>query len=62
VGTTPGQTAGITEPIPDPDDLPEEDRDTAKRAQKHMRVEPGGDTMEGTTSTWRSSARVLTRG
>ena len=45
-GTTPGQTAGITEPIPDPDDLPEEDRDTAKRAQKHMRVEPG-DTMEG---------------
>jgi len=46
VGTTPGQTAGITEPIPDPDDLPEEDRDTAKRAQKHMRVEPG-DTMEG---------------
>jgi len=25
---------------------PEEDRDTAKRAQKHMRVEPG-DTMEG---------------
>jgi 3-isopropylmalate/(R)-2-methylmalate dehydratase large subunit len=45
-GTTPGQTAGITEPIPDPDDLPEEDRDTARRAQKHMRVEPG-DTMEG---------------
>ncbi|WP_418284637.1 3-isopropylmalate dehydratase large subunit [Halorubrum sp. DTA46] len=45
-GTTPGQTAGITEPIPDPDDLPPEDRDTARRAQKHMRVEPG-DTMEG---------------
>ncbi|TKX76882.1 3-isopropylmalate dehydratase large subunit, partial [Halorubrum sp. SD626R] len=45
-GTTPGQTAGITEPIPDPEDLPEEDRDTARRAQKHMRVEPG-DTMEG---------------
>jgi len=45
-GTTPGQTAGITEPIPDPDDLPEEDQDTARRAQKHMRVEPG-DTMEG---------------
>ncbi|WP_058366829.1 3-isopropylmalate dehydratase large subunit [Haloparvum sedimenti] len=45
-GTTPGQTVGITEPIPDPADLPEEDRDTAKRAQKHMRVEPG-DTMAG---------------
>jgi len=45
-GTTPGQTAGVTGPIPDPEDLPEEDRDTARRAQKHMRVEPG-DTMEG---------------
>jgi 3-isopropylmalate/(R)-2-methylmalate dehydratase large subunit len=45
-GTTPGQTAGITEPIPDPEDLPPEDQDTARRAQKHMRVEPG-ETMEG---------------
>lgn len=45
-GTTPGQTVGITEPIPDPADLPEEDRDTAKRAQEHMRVEPG-ETMAG---------------
>ena len=45
-GTTPGQGIGITEPIPEPDSLPEDKRDTARRAQKHMRVEPG-ETMEG---------------
>ncbi|MUW13402.1 3-isopropylmalate dehydratase large subunit [Halorubrum sp. CBA1125] len=45
-GTTPGQGIGITEEIPHPDDLPEDKRDTARRAQEHMRVEPG-DTMEG---------------
>jgi len=45
-GTTPGQGIGISEPIPAPEDLPEEKRETAKRAQEHMRVEPG-DTMEG---------------
>ncbi len=45
-GTTPGQGIGITEPIPAPEDLPADKRDTARRAQKHMRVEPG-DTMEG---------------
>ncbi|WP_135820688.1 3-isopropylmalate dehydratase large subunit [Halostella litorea] len=45
-GTTPGQGVGVTEPIPEPEDLPEEKQDTARRAQEHMRVEPG-DTMEG---------------
>ncbi len=45
-GTTPGQGVGVTEPIPEPESLPEEKRDTARRAQEHMRVEPG-DTMEG---------------
>jgi 3-isopropylmalate/(R)-2-methylmalate dehydratase large subunit len=45
-GTTPGQGIGITEPIPDPEDLPEDKRDTARRAQKHMRVTPG-ETMQG---------------
>ncbi|WP_227355220.1 3-isopropylmalate dehydratase large subunit [Haladaptatus salinisoli] len=45
-GTTPGQGVGVTEPIPEPDDLPEEKRETARRAQEHMRVEPG-ETMEG---------------
>jgi len=45
-GTTPGQGVGITEPIPDPADLPAEKRDVARRAQEHMRVEPG-DTMTG---------------
>ncbi|MFA9517076.1 3-isopropylmalate dehydratase large subunit [Halopenitus sp. H-Gu1] len=45
-GTTPGQGIGITEPIPEPEELPADKRDTARRAQEHMRVEPG-DTMEG---------------
>ncbi|ESP89014.1 3-isopropylmalate dehydratase large subunit [Candidatus Halobonum tyrrellensis] len=45
-GTTPGQGVGITQPIPAPDDLPEDKRDTAERAQEHMGVTPG-ETMEG---------------
>jgi 3-isopropylmalate/(R)-2-methylmalate dehydratase large subunit len=45
-GTTPGQGVGIDEPIPAPEDLPDDKQDTARRAQEHMRVEPG-DTMNG---------------
>ena len=45
-GTTPGQGVGISEPIPAPEDLPADKQDTARRAQEHMRVEPG-ETMEG---------------
>ncbi|WP_436929106.1 3-isopropylmalate dehydratase large subunit [Halosimplex halobium] len=45
-GTTPGQGIGIHDPIPAPEDLPEGKQDTARRAQDHMRVEPG-ETMEG---------------
>jgi len=45
-GTTPGQGVGITDPIPEPEALPEEKQDTARRAQEHMRVSPG-DTMDG---------------
>ncbi|UPM42775.1 3-isopropylmalate dehydratase large subunit [Halocatena salina] len=45
-GTTPGQVVGVTEPIPDPTELPEAKRETARRAQEHMRVEPG-ETMNG---------------
>ncbi|SIQ87903.1 3-isopropylmalate/(R)-2-methylmalate dehydratase large subunit [Haladaptatus litoreus] len=45
-GTTPGQGVGITEPIPEPDELPEAKRETARQAQEHMRVEPG-ETMAG---------------
>src|SRR6056297_1246473 len=40
-GTTPGQGIGVDDPIPAPEDLPEAKRDTARRAQEHMRVEPG---------------------
>ncbi|EMA13032.1 3-isopropylmalate dehydratase large subunit [Haloarcula marismortui] len=45
-GTTPGQGIGIDDPIPEPEDLADDKVDTARRAQKHMRVEPG-ETMEG---------------
>ena len=45
-GTTPGQGIGITEPIPDPDSLPADKQDTARRAEEHMRVSPD-ETMEG---------------
>ena len=45
-GTTPGQGIGITDPIPAPEEMPEGKKDTARRAQEHMRVEPG-DTMGG---------------
>jgi len=45
-GTTPGQGVGVTEPIPAPEDLPADKRETARQAQEHMRVEPG-ETMEG---------------
>ncbi|SDJ46935.1 3-isopropylmalate dehydratase large subunit [Natronorubrum texcoconense] len=45
-GTTPGQGIGISDPIPEPESLPADKQDTARRAQEHMRVEPG-ETMEG---------------
>ncbi|WP_331233124.1 3-isopropylmalate dehydratase large subunit [Natronorarus salvus] len=45
-GTTPGQGVGITQPIPDPEGMPEEKAEVARRAQEHMRVTPG-ETMEG---------------
>ncbi|MFB6132644.1 MAG: 3-isopropylmalate dehydratase large subunit, partial [Halanaeroarchaeum sp.] len=45
-GTTPGQAVGVTEPIPAPEDLPEDKREPARRAMEHMEVEPG-QTMEG---------------
>jgi 3-isopropylmalate/(R)-2-methylmalate dehydratase large subunit len=45
-GTTPGQGIGIDDPIPAPEALADDKVDTARRAQKHMRVEPG-ESMEG---------------
>ena len=45
-GTTPGQGVGISEPVPAPEDLPADKQETARRAQRHMGVEPG-ETMEG---------------
>ncbi|AGB17192.1 3-isopropylmalate dehydratase, large subunit [Halovivax ruber XH-70] len=45
-GTTPGQGVGITEPIPDPAELPDDEQDVAREAQDHMDVTPG-ETMVG---------------
>ncbi|PSQ40204.1 3-isopropylmalate dehydratase large subunit [Halobacteriales archaeon QS_9_68_42] len=45
-GTTPGQGIGISEAIPAPEALPEDERGTARRAQEHMGVEPD-ETMAG---------------
>ncbi|MFC5973327.1 3-isopropylmalate dehydratase large subunit [Halomarina salina] len=45
-GTTPGQVVGITEPVPDPESLPEGRRDVARRAQEHTGVTPG-ESMDG---------------
>ncbi len=45
-GITPGQVVGVTEPIPAPEELPEDQRETAERAYEHMNVEPG-QSMEG---------------
>ena len=45
-GTTPGQGIGITETVPDPSELPADKQETARRAQEHMRVEPG-QSMQG---------------
>jgi 3-isopropylmalate/(R)-2-methylmalate dehydratase large subunit len=45
-GTTPGQGIGISEPIPEPEDLPDDKQDTARRSQEHMRV-TAGETMQG---------------
>jgi len=45
-GTTPGQGIGISEPIPDPEELPADKRETARMSQEHMGVEPG-ERMEG---------------
>jgi 3-isopropylmalate/(R)-2-methylmalate dehydratase large subunit len=45
-GTTPGQGIGVTEPIPNPESLPADKQETARRAMDHMRVAPG-EAMEG---------------
>jgi 3-isopropylmalate/(R)-2-methylmalate dehydratase large subunit len=45
-GTTPGQGVFVDEPIPEPEALPADKVDTARRAQEHMGVEPG-ETMQG---------------
>ncbi|MFB6079957.1 MAG: 3-isopropylmalate dehydratase large subunit [Haloferacaceae archaeon] len=71
-GTTPGQVGQVIDPVPDPADLPAEEREAARSAQEHIGVTPG-ETMEGygidvaflgtctngRTSDFREAARVL---
>lgn len=45
-GINPGQAIEITETVPTPDELSEDDRLTAEKAYDHMGVEPG-DAMDG---------------
>jgi len=45
-GITPGQALGITEPIPDPDDLPSGQKETARKGLDHMGLQ-SGRTMQG---------------
>jgi len=45
-GITPGQALGITDPIPDPNSLPDGKREVADKALAHMDLSPG-QTMEG---------------
>jgi 3-isopropylmalate/(R)-2-methylmalate dehydratase large subunit len=45
-GTNPGQAVGVSEPVPAPADLPEDERAAARSAQEHTGVEPG-ETMAG---------------
>ncbi len=40
-GTNPGQVVPVTERVPDPDDFPEAQRDSVRRALDYMALEPG---------------------
>ncbi len=40
-GINPGQSVGVDGKVPDPDALPEDRQDSARRALKHMRLAPG---------------------
>ena len=40
-GITPGQSVGVTNPLPEPDTFAEEDRSTVERAYQHMGFNPG---------------------
>jgi len=71
-GTNPGQAVGISDPVPDPDDLPEGEREAARTAQEHTGVESGepmagydidvaflGTCTNGRASDFREAAAVL---
>jgi len=71
-GTNPGQAAYVTECVPAPEDLPDEDRETAGEAYAYMGLEPGrsiagipvdvafvGSCTNGRLTDLREAARVV---
>jgi 3-isopropylmalate/(R)-2-methylmalate dehydratase large subunit len=71
-GTNPGQSVGVTEPVPDPGDLSEGKREAAREAQAHTGATPGepmagtpvdvaflGTCTNGRASDFREAAAVL---
>lgn len=71
-GTNPGQAVEVTEPVPDPASLPEDEREAAESAIEHMDVAPGepmtgvpvdvafiGTCTNGRVADFEQAARVL---
>ena len=71
-GTNPAQAVGVTEPVPEPSSLPEDEREAARTAQAHTGVTPGepvagtavdvvflGTCTNGRVSDFRRAAAVL---
>lgn len=71
-GINPGQVVGIDQPLPQPDELPAEEREGALQAYRHMGFEPGrkllgepvdvafiGSCTNGRLSDFRAAAEVL---
>ncbi len=71
-GTTPGQVVEVDQPVPAPEDLPEDEREAAAAAQEHTEVTPGepmaghpidvafiGTCTNGRASDFRQAAAVV---
>ena len=71
-GINPGQVIEVTDPVPTPDEVPQQDREAAHKAYDHMDVEPGesmqgysvdvaflGTCTNGRVSDFREAAKVL---
>ena len=71
-GINPGQVIEVTDPVPTPEEVPQQDREAAQKAYDHMDVEPGesmqgydvdvaflGTCTNGRVSDFREAAKVL---